>query len=468
MVMMTRTVSSFPTVSLPSHADGLPVEVALIAQLGIGAGDRLVADVTHRQRAHGEYVDALDEPSARIGAMNLAQGDPSSLYTFTVGEGGHPFHRHAGHRVFTAVSGSAGALLRFSTASSAQIQRDPRAFLHALRHVSVPPDCLFTVRFGGGTWHQFLPLHGDGGHPALFALSCHTNELGGELAPAQQAAVAANRADIPSLTEVLPAELHVLLQGLDPKHVPTTALSLRAAPESWALRGCAQVRQLVARAITSWKRSAAAGYVASRMPERTVIATPTAPRGSLLEAQLHDSFHHEDCFALTIDAAHARGLSTTALLAAILEGFLDNPPAGVSRLMTLRNLLVTPLRLRTSPLGCPVSSLLSADAPELFCGRYPVLAQAIDDDGCRSQVILGADDRHLQFRSCVAVQRLDDGSAMVMLATRVRCHNLFGHAYLALIERVHRGYIAPTMLRMAVSHAVERHTGVAMQPLVMI
>lgn len=466
MVMTTRTVSSFPTVSLPSHAEGLPVEVALIAQLGIGAGDRLIADVSQRQRAHVEYVDALDEPSARIGAMNLAQGDPSSLYIFTVGERGHPFHRHAGHRVFTAVSGSAGALLRFSTASSAQIERDPREFLHALRHVTVPPDCLFTVRFGGGTWHQFLPLHGDSGHPALFALSCHTNELGGELAPPLREAVAANQADIPTLTEVLPAELQALLQRFDPGHVPTTALSLRAAPESLALRSSAQLRQQVARAMTWWQRGAAAGYIANRMPEREVIATSSPPRGSLLEAQLRDGFHHEDCFAMTVDAAHSRGVSTSMLLAAVLAGFLDNPPAGVGRLMMLRNWLVTPLRLRTSPLGCPVSSLLNPEAPELFCGRYPVLAQASDADGQRAQVILGADDRHLQFRTCVAVQRLDDGGALVTLATRVHCRNLFGRAYLALIVQVHRDYIAPTMLRMAVSHAVDGDTGLAVQPLV--
>jgi len=33
---------------------------------------------------------------------------------------------------------------------------------------------LFSVRFGGGTWHRFLPAKP--GYPALFALSCHTDE----------------------------------------------------------------------------------------------------------------------------------------------------------------------------------------------------------------------------------------------------------------------------------------------------
>jgi hypothetical protein len=46
-------------------------------------------------------------------------------------------------------------------------------------------------------------------------------------------------------------------------------------------------------------------------------------------------------------------------LVALLEGFLDNRPSFVSRLMVLRNALVRPLGLRTSPLGCPVSSLLA-------------------------------------------------------------------------------------------------------------
>lgn len=59
---------SFPSVSLPSCGDGSPVEVALIAQLGIGAGDALLRDAGLRQAQHPRFVDALDEPSARLGA----------------------------------------------------------------------------------------------------------------------------------------------------------------------------------------------------------------------------------------------------------------------------------------------------------------------------------------------------------------------------------------------------------------
>ena len=123
------------------HADGgRPVEIALIAQLGVGAGDHLIDQAGNRQRHHEGFVDALDEPSVRLGAMSLAHGDASSLYSFVVGPEGHPFHRHAGDRTFTAVSGSGGTRLRFSTASLQQIEADPDAFVRALRHVAIPPD----------------------------------------------------------------------------------------------------------------------------------------------------------------------------------------------------------------------------------------------------------------------------------------------------------------------------------------
>ena len=131
--------------------------------------------------------------------------------------------------------------------------------------------------------------------------------------------------------------------------------------------------------------------------------------------------------------------------------------------MQVRNLLVRPLKLRTSSLGCPVSSLLSTQAPEFFAGRFPVLAQQTDADGHRAQVILGADDRHLSFRSCVGVQITADGIE-VSLGTRVRCSNAFGHFYMALIHGVHQQYVTPAMLRMASQSLSRHHPGLAAIP----
>lgn len=454
MLALRRAIETFPSVSLPSHSGGLPVEVVLIAQLGIGSGDGLIAAASARQRGHERFIDALDEPSARIGGVDLARGDPTSLYTFAVGANGHPFHRHAGHRVFTAVSGSGGAQLRFSTVSDAQLVQDPDSFVRALQHVDIPPDCLFTVRFGGGTWHQFVPLDVASRHPALFALSCHTNELGGELAQDVRERVAANAADIPLLTEVLPAALVERLARLDPVAVPTTALSLQKAPASWQSRLCARIRAALGRVqarVSAWR--GVRGFLADNGRARSVVELPEVPQDSLLRSHLADC-HHEDMFELRLPAQECNGVSAAELMVAVLEGFLENRPLFVSQLMAVRNVLVRPLGLRTSALGCPVSSLLSARRESLYAGRFPVLDQRTD--GRRVEVLLGADDRHLRFRSCIEVARLEGGGACIRLGTRVRNRNLFGHLYLALIDRVHRGYVTPAMLRLAADHAARR------------
>ena len=110
--------------------------------------------------------------------------------------------------------------------------------------------------------------------------------------------------------------------------------------------------------------------------------------------------------------------------------------------------------MRTSPLGCPVSSLLSPSAPLRFDARFPVHSQSVAADGRTAQVILGADDKHLVFRTCVAVRLLDGGTVEFSMANRVACTNWFGRIYMALIARTHRRVVAPAMLAHAVDAAL--------------
>jgi hypothetical protein len=124
--------------------------------------------------------------------------------------------------------------------------------------------------------------------------------------------------------------------------------------------------------------------------------------------------------------------------------------------MMIRNILVRPLGLRTSPLGCPVSSLLSDDRTHLFADQYPVLDQSVDEDGSHAQVVLGAKDKHLIFRSCVSVEIVGSKHVNLTLGTGVKCKNLFGHFYMSAISLVHRKYISPTMLRRAADYVVSK------------
>ena len=285
MFALTKVVQTFPSAQIPSQSGGLPVEVSLIAQLGHGSGNHLFQSVLARQKAHQTFIDELDEPSARLGGTDFDKGDPTSLYSFVVGAKGHPFHRHAGHRIFTAVSGSGGAQLRFSSASMSQIEADPSSFVRALQYIDIPPDCLFTVRFGGETWHQFAPLARNSLHPAFFALSCHTNELGGALPEELKERVLAGEATIPALTELLPQSVLDLLhdQALDPADIPTVTLSLDAPPGTLQNAMCKTARGsagLIRGTWAKWARSS--GFTSDNGGGRKVLELERPPQGSLL------------------------------------------------------------------------------------------------------------------------------------------------------------------------------------------
>jgi hypothetical protein len=458
----TQRTATFPFVALPTGAGRVPVEVSLVARLAHGAGDKLYYESALRQGRHGRFIDALDEPSAKLGNTDLGRGDATALYSFGVGHRGHPFHRHAGHRVFTAVSGSGGALLRFSSATPQELERDPGAFVRAMHVVSVPPDCLFTVRFSGETWHQFVSQDVRGRHPAFFALSTHTNELGGDLSDDLRRRVMADDGDIPSLTELLPERVlqHLAAAPAALARVPVTALSLHDRPGGLLEAACRRVRSLAGR-LHRWRieHGVRPGYVSEVDAARVSESATLAPDSLLRDALRDRVIHHEDRFTLALAMRGAPALDAASWLAAVLEGFLANRPRGVSRLMAWRNVLVRPLGLRTSPLGCPVSSLLSTSDGPRFAGRFPVHAFDVSADGRTAQVILGADDRHLVFRSCVAVRLQDDGGVEFELSNRIAHRNLFGRFYVAVIDWPHRKFVAPAMLAHAIDAARQSRSG---------
>jgi Protein of unknown function (DUF2867) len=95
-------------------------------------------------------------------------------------------------------------------------------------------------------------------------------------------------------------------------------------------------------------------------------------------------------------------------------------PGWIRALMTLRNRLAGVFGLKAaSPGGFPVIS----ESPE--------------------RVVLGFDDRHLDFRIVVAL-----AGGFATLTTAVRWHNAFGRAYLAVVMPFHR-VIAARMLERA-------------------
>ncbi|MER8572229.1 DUF2867 domain-containing protein [Mesorhizobium sp. M1338] len=123
------------------------------------------------------------------------------------------------------------------------------------------------------------------------------------------------------------------------------------------------------------------------------------------------------------------GLSLTALGAA--ERALGRTPRWVGRLTALRNLAVRPFRLKTG--------LEPAVLPADRIGIFPLISQF------PGKVVLGLDDRHLDFRVLVEVRDLGMGRQEVAATTVVKTHNWLGRAYLAIVMPFHR-IIVPAML----------------------
>ncbi|WP_421915569.1 DUF2867 domain-containing protein [Mesorhizobium sp.] len=142
------------------------------------------------------------------------------------------------------------------------------------------------------------------------------------------------------------------------------------------------------------------------------------PEGALAGAQFADRY-----------VLIADGLALTAIGAA--ERILSRTPLWVSWLMRMRNLAVRPFGLKTGQ---------EPDAPtQGRIGIFPLISQA------PGRVVLGLDDRHLDFRILVEVNDLGGGRQQVAASTIVKTHNSLGRTYLAVIKPFHR-IIVPAML----------------------
>jgi len=106
-------------------------------------------------------------------------------------------------------------------------------------------------------------------------------------------------------------------------------------------------------------------------------------------------------------------------------------PRWAEALVSLRNLLVAPLGLKTSG--------YNPAAPRDMIGIFPVVSETPD------RLVAGFNDRHLDFR--VVVDVTPPGSfRQVTATTLVKTHNRLGRTYLAIIMPFHR-LIVPALLR---------------------
>ncbi len=122
-----------------------------------------------------------------------------------------------------------------------------------------------------------------------------------------------------------------------------------------------------------------------------------------------------DCFQLSVPVADLTAVEAARLV-------LGYSPFWVRTLMALRNVIVGPLGLKTS------AGPLPDDVERI--GLFPIVSKS------GRQVVLGFDDRHLDFRIVIEVTDVAEGkrvSAMTLVKRKI----LIGRIYIAAITPFH-------------------------------
>jgi hypothetical protein len=116
---------------------------------------------------------------------------------------------------------------------------------------------------------------------------------------------------------------------------------------------------------------------------------------------------------------------------------LARAPRWVTALMVLRTVVVAPFGLK----GRRRDREGAYDEGGAV-GVFPIIGRT------PARVVLGFDDKHLDFRIVVDLTVVDARRSQITVTTLVRTHNRFGRAYLAAVLPFHRT-IVPTLLAQA-------------------
>ncbi len=164
------------------------------------------------------------------------------------------------------------------------------------------------------------------------------------------------------------------------------------------------------------------------MPIEAAIATQVSAPAQSGVIRLYQSVHLLDAFAIGLPAGASRDPGTLARF------IVAHQPSWVERLTSLRDTIVALFGLKTA-------RDLAALAGREGAGRVGIFRIYGKSE---NEILLGEDDRHLDFRISVLC-----GPQDVTVTTVVHCHNLLGRAYLFVIAPFHRLVVKASLRRAA-------------------
>jgi hypothetical protein len=172
------------------------------------------------------------------------------------------------------------------------------------------------------------------------------------------------------------------------------------------------------------------------MTSEAVARRCSVPRDALAYQALR-RVDYADAYSIKIDE---RGPEVLDRYARVMFG---NAPRWVSALLGLRDCVVSVFGLKTSAElragsdGVVRDSSKTAE-PSGRIGPFPVLTRL------ENELLLGADDLHLDFRISIQCTGIDRGSQLCVI-TVVKFNNLLGRVYFLPVKPIHR-IIVPAMM----------------------
>jgi hypothetical protein len=147
------------------------------------------------------------------------------------------------------------------------------------------------------------------------------------------------------------------------------------------------------------------------------------------------SVHLADAFAIPLPPGAS---GDPELLARFI---FSHQPSWIGRLMKVRDAVVARLGLKT---GKHLATLAN-DAKAKRVGIFKVYSTSA------TEIILGEDDKHLDFRVSVLCSAgpAPEGGRQLTVSTVVHCHNLLGRTYLLVIAPFHRLVVKASLRRAA-------------------
>jgi hypothetical protein len=126
-------------------------------------------------------------------------------------------------------------------------------------------------------------------------------------------------------------------------------------------------------------------------------------------------------------------------------------PQWVAQLLELRNVIVRPFGLKTSIDAVP-SNNQDKLQPGTAVGVFEVLDRRLNDE-----IMLGEDDKHLDYRVSIRLER-EEKKCWVVVSTVVKFNNWLGRAYFVPVRSVHK-IVVPAMMKHGLERSVSKALG---------